>query len=201
LRAVFAEWLGAAKAAGITADWFDLEGAADEIMREWGQRADFIVLKRPGRHDADAQRNAIHTALFDTDRPVLVVPPEHSPIDFGRCVGLLWRDDRRTIKAVLAALRCLGHAEHVHVLAGARQGDPVPGLPDVLSEHGIAAELDVLPIGQETFGQVLLARAHELGADLLVMGAFVQNRVRTVILGGVTRYMLAYADLPVLMRH
>ena len=77
-----------------------------------------------------------------------------------------------------------------------------PRLPDILDEHGIAAKLHVLPItGQQAFGETLLRTAHQLGADMLVMGAFARHPVRSLILGGVTRHMLAHADLPVLMRH
>jgi nucleotide-binding universal stress UspA family protein len=59
----------------------------------------------------------------------------------------------------------------------------------------------VLPIGSEPFGQTLLTRAHQLGADMLVMGAFAHSPLRELILGGVTRYIIEHADLPVLMRH
>ncbi len=40
-----------------------------------------------------------------------------------------------------------------------------------------------------------------MGADLLVMGAYAQNRLRAALLGGVTRHVLAQAELPVLMAH
>ena len=33
------------------------------------------------------------------------------------------------------------------------------------------------------------------------MGAYVHNPIRRLILGGVTRYMLANADMPVLMSY
>jgi nucleotide-binding universal stress UspA family protein len=36
---------------------------------------------------------------------------------------------------------------------------------------------------------------------MLVMGAYAHSPLRELILGGVTRYMLDHADLPVLMRH
>ena len=51
------------------------------------------------------------------------------------------------------------------------------------------------------FGQALLNKAHELGADMLVMGAYAHSPLREALLGGVMRHMLAHADLPVLMRH
>jgi nucleotide-binding universal stress UspA family protein len=89
----------------------------------------------------------------------------------------------------------------VYVLMGVRDRGPEPGIPRVLLEHKISAELHVLPIGSEPFGQTLLDTAHRLGADMLVMGAYAHSPLRELILGGVTRYMLDHADLPVLMRH
>jgi nucleotide-binding universal stress UspA family protein len=82
-----------------------------------------------------------------------------------------------------------------------RLGARPPTLPQILIDHGIRAELHVLPIGPGAFGQVLLENAHQLGADMLVMGAYAHSPLREALLGGVTRYMLAHADLPVLMRH
>ena len=145
--------------------------------------------------------HAIRAALFETDRPVLIVP-EQAPVPFGRRIAIAWRNDERTIKAVLSALRIAGDAEDIHVMAGVRAGAPPPRLPDLLNEHGVAATLHVLPItGQEAFGAALLAKAHALGADMLVMGAFAHHPVRSLILGGVTRHVLSHADLSVLMRH
>jgi hypothetical protein len=57
-----------------------------------------------------------------------------------------WRPDSRTLKAVLAALRCLQNAGHIDVLAGVRDGAPPPRLPDVLQEHGVRADLHLLPV-------------------------------------------------------
>jgi nucleotide-binding universal stress UspA family protein len=202
LRAIFDAWVGTAEERRIAAEWSDVEGRAGEVVGNWGRRADFLVLKRPGLRDPEPDRQALHAALFDTDRPVLIVPRKRSPGPFGRRVAIAWRDDVRTTKAVLAAMRWLGHAERIDVLVGRREGAPEPRLPDILDEHGIGAELHVLAItGQRVFGEVLLAKAHELGSDMLVMGAFARNPARSLILGGVTRHMLAHADLPVFMRH
>ena len=50
-------------------------------------------------------------------------------------------------------------------------------------------------------GEALLKKTHELGADLLVMGAYTRSRLRQMLLGGVTSHMLEHADLPVFMSH
>jgi nucleotide-binding universal stress UspA family protein len=196
----FDAWAAKATVRGPTAKWIDVEGDAEATVGEWGGRADFLVIERPARHEYGTTWHAARAALFTTDRPVLIVPSTFSS-DFGRRVAIAWRDDRRTIKAVIAGLRCLTRAERVFVLAGARDCTVQPSLPPILLEHGIAADLHTLPIGVGAFGDALLAKAHELGADLLVMGAFGHNPLHQMLLGGVTRYMLSHADLPVLMRH
>jgi nucleotide-binding universal stress UspA family protein len=205
LHAAFEAWVPSARTPGVAIDWADIEGLADSLVGEWGRRSDYIVLNRPGSHDGAAERLELHAALFDTDRPVLVVPPGRSSaaaaVSFGECVAIAWRDDRRTIRSVLAAMRLLARAREVHVLAGVREGAPAPALPDILAEHGIAARLHVLPVGNGVFGETVLAQAHALGADLLAMGAYTHNPWRELLLGGVTRHMLAHADLPLLMRH
>lgn len=201
LQAAFAAWAPAAAAAGVTVEWTDIEGLADALVGEWGRRSDFIVLNRPARRDSVADRLELQAALFDTDRPVLLVPPAPSAA-FGASVAIAWRDDdKRTVRALLSVMRLLSKTSHVHVLAGVRAGAPAPPLPAILAEHGIAATLHVLPIGGGVFGAAVLAAAHGLGADMLVMGAYTHSAWRELLLGGVTQHMLAHADLPVLMRH
>jgi nucleotide-binding universal stress UspA family protein len=204
IRTVFEAWAATTPREGATARWIEVEDMAEDVVREWGRRADWIVIERPARHDYGTTWHGIRAALFTTDRPVLVVPPTARP-PFGRRIAIAWRDDRRddehTTKAVLAVLRCMTRAERVHLLAGLREGAGPPVIPAILSEHDIDVELHVLPIGSSAFGAALLAEAHQVGADMLVMGAYVHHPLRGWLLGGVTRYMLAHADLPVLMRH
>ena len=200
LRAIYDRWAIGLADAPFTAGWSSVEGLADPVVGEAGRCADFVLVARPAGDDVEPTRRAFRAALFRTERPVLVVPP--NPIGtFGKRVAIAWRDDARAAKAVLPALRCLGGAEQVHVLTCVRHGTAAPALPQILVDHGIRATLHVLPIGQGVFGQALLETAHALGADMLVMGAYAHSPLREALLGGVTRHMLAHADLPVLMRH
>jgi nucleotide-binding universal stress UspA family protein len=166
-----------------------------------GSRSDFIVVARPDPQDDRATRHAFRTAVFQTERPVLMVPATIGTASFGRRVAIAWRDDARAVKAVVPALRFLARAEKVHLLTGIRAGAPTPAIPPVLVERGVRAELHVIAIGAFPFGQNLLDRAHALQADMLIMGAYVHSPVREMLLGGTTRYVVAHADLPVLLRH
>ena len=166
-----------------------------------GSRADFLVVAQPGPDDDRATRHAFEAALFGTERPVLMVPAGGISATLGRRVAIAWRDDAQTMKALVPALRLLSGAEQVSLLAGVRAGNVTPPVPSVLVEHGVAATLHVLSIDSGAFGDLLLGRARELGADLLIMGAYAHCKLREMLLGGVTRTVLAHADLPVLLRH
>nr|WP_294501076.1 universal stress protein [uncultured Rhodopila sp.] len=197
LKAIVDSWTATYGAA----DWLDIEAVAHDLIVEWGRRADVIVMERPGEHRlASATGQALPAALFETDRPVLVVPV-HPAAGFGRHIAIAWRDDPHATRAVLSALRFAGKAASVHLLAGVHPGAPEPRIPEILTEHGIAAALQTIPLGKDPFGLALLARAHALGADMLVMGAYAHSPWRQMVLGGATRSIMAHADIPVLMRH
>jgi hypothetical protein len=202
LNDAFHAWATGADSGSVAAEWVELEGWTDQLVNEWGERSDLIVLQRPAAKSAEPERRAVHAALFDTGRPVLVVPEQASPNGFGQRIAVAWRNDARTTQAVLGALRWLGGAPEIHVLAGAKRWETPPALPPIFSEHNVAATLHVLPMGgQRAFGEALLTRVRELHADLLVLGAFAHPMLFGPILGGVTKHMLAHADLPVLMRY
>jgi nucleotide-binding universal stress UspA family protein len=48
---------------------------------------------------------------------------------------------------------------------------------------------------------VLLARAADIGADLIVAGAYHRSPYREALFGGVTRDLLDHMAVPVLMAH
>ena len=70
-----------------------------------------------------------------------------------------------------------------------------------LKRHGVMAEAMRVKIGEGDIGRSLLATAKELGADLMVMGAFHHSRWREFILGGVTLTVLEEATIPLFMAH
>jgi len=166
-----------------------------------GSRADFIVIARPTPQDDEATREAFRAALFHTGRPLLMVPPDGPADRFGVRVAVAWRDEAQTLKALVPALRQLGGVQEVHLLTGVRAGVPAPAIPSVIVEHGAPAGLHVLAIGPGPFGAMLLDRARELGADMLIMGAYAHRPLSEMLLGRVTRHVLAHADLPVLLRY
>ena len=171
-------------------------------VAERGGRADLIVIARPAEVDNRGTRQVFRTALLKTRRPVLVVPRgTFARQDFGRRVVIAWRQDEHTATAVLPALRYIVRADRVFVLVGSRKSDAAPTIPEVLAEHQVPAELHIILIEQGAFGDALLTKAHQLSADMLIMGAYAHSPLHNLVYGGVTRFMLLHADLPLLMRY
>lgn len=82
-------------------------------------------------------------------------------------------------------------------------GDRMPSADTALhlARHGVAAE-GTSTLGLDiSVGDLLLSRAADLGADLIVMGAYGHSRVREFVLGGATRHILQHMTVPVLMSH
>src|SRR5664279_5320728 len=46
LKAIFESWTATYGAA----DWLDVEAVAQDLIAEWGRRADLIILEQPGQH-------------------------------------------------------------------------------------------------------------------------------------------------------
>jgi nucleotide-binding universal stress UspA family protein len=158
--------------------------------------AGLLVLPRPHPGASAAAHALLHYALFASRRPVLLVPPGFAGTLTGR-VAIAWKPDERADKAVLAVLPLLRQAEHLYLLAT----DPAAS-PAVLRDADLHAEPCLLPENpSEGLGAAILSAAAQAGCHLLVMGAYGHSRLREMVLGGVTRHVLAEAELPVLMCH
>ncbi len=146
----------------------------------------------------------LNAALFDTGRPVLVTPPE-TPELVGTKVAIAWNGRTEATRAVAAALPFLQNAGKVVILT--TETDRTPSsvameLADYLACHHIEADTWVFARrGDTPVAEALLRECTALNIDLLVMGAFSHSRMRELILGGVTRYVLAKAQIPILMAH
>jgi nucleotide-binding universal stress UspA family protein len=139
-------------------------------------------------------------------RPVLVVPRYGTFDTVGERVLVAWNGSREATRAVHDALPLLKLARNVTVLSIDPERDTGDRTPSAdialhLARHGVPAE-SMSTLGLDiSVGDLLLSRAADLGADLIVMGAYGHSRVRELVLGGATRHILQHMTVPVLMSH
>jgi nucleotide-binding universal stress UspA family protein len=168
--------------------------------------ADLVVVSsdRP-RSSLDSTREVDAVDLvMQCSRPVLLVP-EAAPTTFDRIL-LAWKPTREAQRAATDALPFLATAQSVTVveiaplekLAAARAGlDQVTGW---LKQHGISAQARI-ETPTKTNAAQLNAIADQLGADLMVAGAYGHRRGQAWALGGVTHDVLHGGQRCVLLSH
>ncbi len=143
--------------------------------------------------------------IMQLGRPALIVPSSANAFHFERMI-VAWRDTREAARAAFDALPLLQKATHVSVVGIAAEQD-LPATRDQLKDvagwlkrHGVTAECHAEPSTGDDAVR-LSAIAQDLGADVVVAGAYGHNRVREWALGGVTRDLLLRADRCPLLSH
>ena len=186
-----------------SAAWRAVEEPVPEAVAHHGGVADLVVVGRPAGAAEDIEQATVEAALFGSACPVLLTPPGGAG-QLGERVLIGWNRSLPAERAVAGARPFLERAGEVVVFGvatGARKGPSPEEVAHHLAWHGVRARVREIAPDHRAVGQVLLDEAREAGADLLVMGAYSHSRLRGALLGGVTRHVLAHAELPVLMAH
>jgi nucleotide-binding universal stress UspA family protein len=196
------------KAAGIArSEWRTAEGDIAEAVALHARYADLVIVNQTDP-DADVRSNFADAVLLWVSRPVLVVPYAGEFRTLGERVLVAWNASREAARAVTDALPFLQRAQQVVVLSVA--GKPsaeafgtVPGtdIAAYLARHGVKVEVAPTVAADVDAGNEILSRAHDYGADLIVMGAYGHSRAREIVFGGATRTVLQSMTVPVLMSH
>lgn len=188
---------------GLSYGWLGASLMSPAGLGEYGRLFDLIVVGRPGPTSSDPHRSTLETALFESGRPLLIVPPSPPPV-FASIIAIAWNGSSETARSIAFALPLLTRARDVPILTV--PGLQLPGPSDSelarsLRRHGIPARVVEVKEGARTPAHALLEAAAELGCDLMIKGGYTQSRLRQMIFGSVTSDILAEASLPVFMAH
>jgi nucleotide-binding universal stress UspA family protein len=136
---------------------------------------------------------------------VLVIPYVGRYPTLGRNIVVSWKASREAARAVFDALPLLSQAEQVQILEigeGNGNGKSVDStIALTLARHGIKPSVRTSVAGEISVGDEILSRLSDLGADLLVMGAYGHSRMRELVFGGVTRHVSRHMTVPTLFSH
>lgn len=184
-------------------------GALTDLVASHARFADLVVQPRPYGPGTNSDAEAVvEAALFDGKAPVLVLPASGlGKYTQPKRIVLAWNQSTEAMVAARRALPFLKAADSVNITVidppthGEERSDPGGMLCQMLTRHGVHAEVSVLARTLPQTCDVLTRHAIDQNADMLVMGAYGHSRLREAILGGTTRYMLERAEIPVLMAH
>ncbi len=178
------------------------------VVMEHGRSADLIVA---GQTDPDWDLSPLldfpERLALESGRPVLVVPYVGRYGEIGRNVVIAWKAGRESARAVFDALPILTAAEQVYILEVKARGDtagtlaPDTSIAAALARHGIKPTIRSSVAADISVGDEILSRLSDLGADLLVMGAYGHSRMRELVFGGATRHIARHMTVPTLFSH
>lgn len=197
---------------GFAGEWRLVETGSPlvaEAVIDHALPSDLVVASQGSAEStAGIERDCAERIVLESGRPVLVVPYYGRYSEFGHRVLIAWNATREAARAAFDSVPLLIGAESVHITWVDPQktlAEPgsLPGaeLATALSRHGIRPTAEGLPTAGLGVGEALLSHVADVGADLLVMGAYGHSRMREFILGGATRTVLQTMTVPVLMSH
>jgi nucleotide-binding universal stress UspA family protein len=191
------------KQAGVTAGWHQGKGPEGTVVGEYGRLFDLIVIGRVRTDDQGEITDTCEAALFDSGRPVLLVPAGPAK-PLGQTVVISWNGSTETARTIGLGMPFIEAAKEVAVLTveGATVSGPTGDqVAAYLARRGIEARALTAAPGDRSQGEAILEEAAALGADLLLKGAYTHSRLRQMVFGGPTKHILSHATLPVLMAH
>jgi nucleotide-binding universal stress UspA family protein len=185
-------------------------GGLNAVVANAASFCDLVVQHRPYGDDQGPEAEAVvESALFDAHAPVLILPGAFAgnTLAIPKRILLAWNQSAEALIAAKRALPFLKVADMVDVTVvdppahGPERSDPGGMLCQFLVRHGVKAKVTVLARTRPRISEVLAEHAADIGADMMVMGAYSHSRLREAVLGGATREVLENTAIPVLMAH
>ena len=181
-------------------------GGAGSVFGRLARTFDLTVVAQTGPDQPSSQDLIIEAALFESGRPIIVVPYiQKDGLKLDR-VMVCWDGSRTAARALADAMPLLEHAKSIEIVTVSNghdqnlNGHGAEAVAQHLTRHGLKAEIKPIVADTNVSG-TLLSHAADTGADIMVMGGYGHSRLRELVLGGATREILGSMTVPVLMSH
>jgi len=144
-------------------------------------------------------------AIFDTGRPVLLVPQARPLTGLPQRILVAWDASPASVRAIHGALPLIRGAAETIIANITDDKELRPGqsgieLTHLLARHGAKTRFMALQRGSGGVLERLLAAVADTESDMLVMGAVRHSPLRTMVLGSATADVLSGAlSRPILL--
>jgi nucleotide-binding universal stress UspA family protein len=195
---------------GIGGEWHIVPGGDSAELIELAKSVDMTIMGQlpPSSRTDGAARFRPDDVVMAAGRPVLVVPYAGNFDTIGKRILIAWDGTREANRALNDAIPLLADAQIVTVMyVGTNERDLEQHLPALeritrhLQRHGVNAVSEETMRNSLAISDILLSRAADLAADLIVTGGYHHSQLREALIGGVSRELLQHMTVPVLMSH
>lgn len=192
---------------GINIELRIADGGIEPTILEHSRYSDLIVASQPAGDLLDLEQPlqpSPGNLVVGAGCPVLVLPAAGKDYSLGKHVLIAWKPCAEAARAVRGALPLLRQATTVTVLAANVDTTDQPRVAGAdiathLARHGVKVTVMPFTAPDMDVGSLLLARAADLDADMIVMGGYGHSRLREMVLGGVTYHILKNQFIPVFL--
>jgi nucleotide-binding universal stress UspA family protein len=208
-RTALDRFTAASARAGVTAEPLTLSASFAGVGEQFSRiarRFDLSIVGQAEPETSAVEEIIAESALFESGRPVIIVPYiQKAPLKLDR-VMLCWDGSRAVARAIADAMPLLVRAGRVEVVIVANERgkqDEIEGadMGAHLARHGLNVEVNRTALGDIDVADVILSHAADASSDFIVMGGYGHSRWREFVLGGVTRSIFRSMTAPVLMSH
>ncbi len=168
--------------------------------------SDLIIVQQADPEADQSVLGDVETLLFESGRPVLLVPYAISVNCAFRKVLVAWNGSQQAARATFDALPFIRAAEETEVLSldasdNADQDAAVAGadIAAALARHGAKVTFASGFSAGIGAGEAIENRIADTSSELLVMGAYSQSRLKEFFFGGATRTLLQSMPVATLM--
>jgi nucleotide-binding universal stress UspA family protein len=182
-------------------------GPTSHYLAAEARAADLLVANSEAvdRKGSTSSEIDVSDLVMRGGRPILLAPPGVRGLKLTRTL-VCWKDSRESRRAVADALPILKASRAVDVVELVSEQEieaartRLADVGDWLYRHGVEANCLATPLtGVESAH--LAAIAEDLGADLIVAGAFGHSRLREWAFGGVTQDLLVRSERCAFVSH
>jgi len=175
-------------------------GIRSQLVAQQSKFCDLVVAATPPKGIVTATFEA---SVVESGKPVLVIPRKMTEFK-ADTILVGWNNSPQSARAISEAIPLLKNAKKVHIVSSAKYTTEtlsrIKDLQNYLALHEIETTFELI---KTTFipGEALLKSAQEGKFDLIVAGAYGKKRLKDMMVGGVTQYLLGHTTIPVLMAH
>lgn len=181
------------------------QASVGDAVRQRALCNDLTIVGPALLNDSNLGPLVVNGSLFDTGKPVLVVPEGAATLS-PRRVLVGWDSRVEASRSVREALDLLAGAEEVRVAlvdpeatCTGNGAEPGADIAAYLTRHGARVSVDRLASAGKPVAMVLAQHAIDTSADMIVMGAYGNRRLRERLFGGVTRWIVGKPPLPLFL--
>ncbi|GKY90112.1 universal stress protein [Sinisalibacter aestuarii] len=183
----------------------DITGDTDIAITKAARHFDLTVIS-PADPEDDPDARQVHPDVIAlrSGKPVLIVPKGKPTGAIGRRVVLAWDGKRAAARAVGEVLQMFGPIGAAFVLRVGAPDEAADFWSGQLCDHLARHDTPATFLRRDESGSIaatILDVCNEVGADLLVMGAYEHSKFGEDLLGGTTNDILAGLSIPVFMAH